>query len=121
MSMKVVLFAVGCSALSFACSAQSSGDETQEIVDNLVQAGFPANDIQVVNGKVYTGRDAEVSQIVQPINRAAKCAFLCKGPDVQFIYDAFFPRPSGPCAVAPLVAMRVDDLTRPVHIIGLKA
>jgi len=59
--MKVVLFAVGCSALSFACSAQSSGDETQEIVDNLVQAGFPANDIQVVNGKVYTGRDAEVS------------------------------------------------------------
>ena len=67
------------------------------------------------------GSDAEVSQIVQPINRAAKCAFLCKGPDVQFIYDAFFPTPSGPCAVAPLVAMRVDNLTRPVHIIGLKA
>jgi hypothetical protein len=61
MSMKAILFAVGCSALSFACSAQSSGDETQEIVDNLVQAGFPANDIQVVDGKVYTGRDAEVS------------------------------------------------------------
>jgi hypothetical protein len=59
--MKAILFAVGCSALSFACSAQSSGDETQEIVDNLVQAGFPANDIQVVDGKVYTGRDAEVS------------------------------------------------------------
>ncbi|HET9626654.1 MAG TPA: M57 family metalloprotease [Kofleriaceae bacterium] len=54
---------MGCSALSFACSAQSesSSDETQEIVGNLVQAGFPANDIQVVDGKVYTGRDAEVS------------------------------------------------------------
>ncbi|MHA7632964.1 M57 family metalloprotease [Corallococcus sp. M7] len=36
-------------------------DETQEIVGNLVQAGFPSNDIMVVDGKVYVGRDAEVS------------------------------------------------------------
>ena len=35
--------------------------ETQEIIDNLVEAGFPANDIMVVNGVVYVGRDAEVS------------------------------------------------------------
>ncbi|WP_242589624.1 M57 family metalloprotease [Corallococcus macrosporus] len=36
-------------------------DETQEIVGNLVQAGFPSNDIMVVEGKVFVGRDAEVS------------------------------------------------------------
>jgi hypothetical protein len=36
-------------------------DETQEIVDNLERAGFPADDIQVVGGVVYVGRDAEVS------------------------------------------------------------
>jgi len=63
MSMKAILFAVGCSALSFACSADqpTSGDETQEIVDNLVQAGYPVQDILVANGKVYAGFDAEVS------------------------------------------------------------
>jgi len=61
--MKAILFAVGCSALSFACSADqsSSSDDTQEIIDNLVQVGFPLSDIQVVEGKVYTGLDAEVS------------------------------------------------------------
>ncbi|GMU06698.1 M57 family metalloprotease [Corallococcus caeni] len=36
-------------------------DESQEIIGNLVQAGFPSNDIMVVEGKVYVGRDAEVS------------------------------------------------------------
>ncbi|WP_323390082.1 M57 family metalloprotease [Myxococcus qinghaiensis] len=35
--------------------------QTQEIIDNLVQAGFPVNDIQVVGETVYVGRDAEVS------------------------------------------------------------
>jgi Dual-action HEIGH metallo-peptidase len=39
----------------------SSTDDTQEIVDNLIQAGFRADDITVVNGVVYTGRDAAVS------------------------------------------------------------
>jgi len=61
--MKAILFAVGCSALSFACSADqaTSGDETQEIVDNLVQAGYPVQDILVANGKVYAGFDGEVN------------------------------------------------------------
>ena len=35
--------------------------QTQEIIDNLLQAGFPADDIMVVDGTVYVGRDAEVS------------------------------------------------------------
>lgn len=64
MFTKAIVLAVGCSALAFGCSAdQPTGgaDEQQEIIDNLVQAGFPADDIQVVEGKVYVGRDAEVS------------------------------------------------------------
>jgi hypothetical protein len=60
MFTKAIVFAVGCSALTFGCGAEQ-GDETQEIKDNLVQAGFPANDIMVVDGVVYVGRDAEVS------------------------------------------------------------
>jgi hypothetical protein len=43
----------------FGCT--SSTDDTQEIISNLVQAGFPADDIMVVDGQVYVGRDAQVS------------------------------------------------------------
>ncbi|WP_044890733.1 M57 family metalloprotease [Myxococcus hansupus] len=35
--------------------------ENQEIVSNLIQAGFPANDIMIVDGAVYVGRDAHVT------------------------------------------------------------
>jgi hypothetical protein len=38
-----------------------STDEQTEIVDNLVQAGFPETDIMVVDGVVYVGRDGAVS------------------------------------------------------------
>lgn len=65
MFTKSIVLAVGCSALAFGCVSNSSEDETQdetqETVDNLIQAGFPANDIQVIGGKVYVGNDAEVS------------------------------------------------------------
>ncbi|MFP2907581.1 M57 family metalloprotease, partial [Pyxidicoccus sp. 3LFB2] len=54
-----VVLAAGCIALMFGCAGQP--DETQQIVDNLVKAGFPADDILVADGKVYAGRDAEVS------------------------------------------------------------
>jgi hypothetical protein len=57
---KMTVFAVIGSAFAFGC-AQEPADETQEIVDNLVQAGFPADDIQLFDGKVYTGLDAVVS------------------------------------------------------------
>jgi hypothetical protein len=36
-------------------------NENDEIVDNLVKAGFPADDIMIVNGLVYVGRDAHVT------------------------------------------------------------
>ena len=51
--------AVTFSAFMFGCA--SGTDDTQEIIDNLVQAGFPADDIMVVDGLVYTGRDAQVT------------------------------------------------------------
>ena len=64
MSRTALVFAMSCSALVFGCAGdQPSGaaDENQEITDNLVQAGFPSSDIQVFDGKVYVGLDAEVS------------------------------------------------------------
>jgi len=51
--------AVTFGAWMFGCA--SSTDDTQEIVDNLIQAGFRADDIVVVDGVVYTGRDAVVT------------------------------------------------------------
>jgi hypothetical protein len=40
------------------CGVES---ENQEIISNLTQAGFPADDIMVVEGSVYVGRDAHVT------------------------------------------------------------
>lgn len=63
MFKKLSLFAVMCSALASGCGDDQAAyaDETQEIIDNLVQAGFPSNDIMVVDGAVYVGRDAHVT------------------------------------------------------------
>ena len=64
MSTKALVFAVSCSALAFGCGAvqpSDSTDDNQEIIENLMQAGFPANDIQVFDGKVYVGLDGEVN------------------------------------------------------------
>jgi hypothetical protein len=43
----------------FGCA--SGTDDTQEIIDNLVEAGFPADDIMAIDGLVYVGHDAQVS------------------------------------------------------------
>ena len=63
MTTKVLVFAATCSAFAFGCGAQPSepADENQEIIDNLVQAGFPIDDIQIYDGKVFVGNDAEVN------------------------------------------------------------
>lgn len=63
MFKKLSLFAVVCSAMTFGCGDHQDAprDETQEIIDNLVQAGFPINDIMVADGAVYVGRDAHVT------------------------------------------------------------
>lgn len=62
MLTRAIVLSVTCSAFAFGCSEpMSSEDEQKEIVDNLKEAGFPADDIMVVDGKVYVGRDSEVS------------------------------------------------------------
>ena len=48
------------SALLAGCGADPQ-TENQEIVSNLIEAGFPADDIMVVDGAVYVGRDAHVT------------------------------------------------------------
>src|SRR5262245_22926144 len=58
MIKRATLFAAVCGVMAFGCGPQ---DETEEIVNNLVQAGFPANDIMIVDGWLYLGRDAHVT------------------------------------------------------------
>lgn len=60
MFAKSIALTVVCSASAFGCVG-SSEDETQEIIDNLLEAGYPAGELQVVDGVVYAGGDAEVS------------------------------------------------------------
>jgi len=74
MFTRAMVFAATCGALTFGCGTDQPGDsadEQQEIIDNLVQAGFPANDIRVVDGTVYVGNDGAVNlqasrEMVQP-------------------------------------------------------
>jgi hypothetical protein len=53
------MFAVACT-LVVGCGADQ-GSDTQEIIDNLTQAGYPASEIMVVDGTVFVGRDAAVT------------------------------------------------------------
>jgi hypothetical protein len=62
MFTRATVLAITCSAVMFGCADQrTSADETQEIIDNLTQAGFPQSEITVADGVVYVGRDAAVS------------------------------------------------------------
>jgi len=55
---KATLLAAICSVLAVGCGPATENDE---IVSNLIQAGFPSNDIQIFDGKVYVGLDAHVT------------------------------------------------------------
>ncbi|HWO25552.1 MAG TPA: zinc-dependent metalloprotease [Kofleriaceae bacterium] len=64
MFTKAVVLAMLGSALLSGCAVEAvseGADETQEIIDNLVQAGYPERDIMVEGGAVYVGRDAHVT------------------------------------------------------------
>ncbi|MFO0625575.1 MAG: M57 family metalloprotease [Polyangiales bacterium] len=58
-----VLFAMLFGAATmFGCAVDTGEvDETQEIIANLVEAGFPRSEITVVEGMVYVGGDAHVN------------------------------------------------------------
>jgi hypothetical protein len=48
------LLVVSCSAFMFGCGAEPTPAQArQEIIENLRQAGFPAGEISVADGKVY--------------------------------------------------------------------
>ncbi|WP_044279612.1 zinc-dependent metalloprotease [Myxococcus stipitatus] len=65
MFKRAAVLAVSCGALMVGCGTEGgeaqAPSENDEIVANLVEAGFPANDIMVVDGAVYVGRDAHVT------------------------------------------------------------
>ncbi|HEX2569513.1 MAG TPA: M57 family metalloprotease [Polyangia bacterium] len=58
---RAAMFAMAGSAFMFGCGAQDPAAEQQEIIDNLIQAGYPAKDIEIFDGKVYVQKDAHVT------------------------------------------------------------
>lgn len=62
MAARATVLALVCSAWMFGCGVESEPmDETQETVHNLELAGYPASEIEVVDGSVIVGGDMEVS------------------------------------------------------------
>jgi Dual-action HEIGH metallo-peptidase len=63
MSTRAMVLAMGCSALAFGCSVEERDieGENREIIENLKEAGFPANDIMISDNMVYVGRDGHVT------------------------------------------------------------
>jgi hypothetical protein len=61
MITRAAMFAMVGSAFTFGCGAQDPAAEQQEIIDNLIQAGYPAQDIEIFDGKVYVQKDAHVT------------------------------------------------------------
>jgi hypothetical protein len=60
MFKKAAVLVVSCGALLSGCGTDMQS-ENEEIIANLVEAGFPANDIMVADGAVYVGLDAHVT------------------------------------------------------------
>ncbi|WPB75469.1 M57 family metalloprotease [Archangium violaceum] len=70
MFKRAAVLVVSCGAVLAGCGAGPEA-ENQEIVSNLLEAGFPADDIQVVDGQVVVGNDAHVTleasrELLQP-------------------------------------------------------
>ncbi|NMO14877.1 protease [Pyxidicoccus fallax] len=60
MLKKAAVLVVSCGVLLAGCDTDPHL-ENEETISNLVEAGFPADDIMVVDGAVYVGRDTHVS------------------------------------------------------------
>ncbi len=70
MFKRAAVLVVSCGAVLAGCGTDSQG-ENQEIISNLVEAGFPADTITVVEEAVYVGRDTHVTleasrELLQP-------------------------------------------------------
>ena len=76
MFKRAAVLVVSCGALLTGCGTDLQS-ENEEIVSNLVEAGFPADDITVVENAVYVGRDAHVTleasrEMLQPGKQSAE-------------------------------------------------
>ncbi|TQF15573.1 protease B [Myxococcus llanfairpwllgwyngyllgogerychwyrndrobwllllantysiliogogogochensis] len=60
MFKKAAVLVVSCGALLVGCGPDPQA-ENEEIISNLLEAGFPADDILVADDAVYVGRDAHVT------------------------------------------------------------
>jgi hypothetical protein len=60
MFKKAAVVVVSCGALLAGCGTDMQS-ENDQITANLIEAGYQANDIRVVDGIVYVGNDAEVN------------------------------------------------------------
>jgi hypothetical protein len=60
MFKKAAVLVASCGALLSGCGTDLES-ENQEIVSNLIEAGFPSNDIMIVDGDVFVGMDAHVT------------------------------------------------------------
>ncbi|MBU8900651.1 zinc-dependent metalloprotease [Corallococcus sp. M34] len=61
MFTRATLFASFVGICLFSCTPPENPDEIAEITSNLIEAGYPSNDIAVFDGAVYVGGDAFVS------------------------------------------------------------
>ncbi|WP_164013853.1 zinc-dependent metalloprotease [Pyxidicoccus trucidator] len=61
MFKRVAVVVVSCGALLAGCGTEPQIDSQEEIISNLLEAGFQAEDIMVVEDAVYVGRDAHVT------------------------------------------------------------
>jgi hypothetical protein len=60
MFKKAAVLVVSCGALLTGCGTDPQ-TENEEIISNLIEAGYRADDIKIVDGAVIVGNDAEVS------------------------------------------------------------
>jgi hypothetical protein len=71
MFKKAAVLVVSCGALLSGCGTDTQS-ENEQIVSNLIEAGFPGSDIQEFDGKIFVGLDAHVTleaslEMLQPV------------------------------------------------------
>ncbi|MBF5045863.1 protease [Aggregicoccus sp. 17bor-14] len=58
MLKKAAVLVASCGALMVGCGGSEKEAEQQQIISNLIEAGFPESDIRVADGQVIVGNDA---------------------------------------------------------------
>src|SRR3954454_2340912 len=69
----------------------------------------------------FDGRHPKCDKMIELLNGGEKRALRRKGADMELVDNGFFPRSSGPPIAFPAVSAWVDDLARPMDVIGLES